>query len=164
MSVIGNEIQICFKNKINCYFDLLSFEIRVLYMSFDRFLLAVESRDLSQAGKILIRGSSLVKLSCLVNTFFRKKLLFTQAQTFCKINPLNPLRFTSHQKLRQMFTFSVFQFPTITDLNPGFGRRCYGYVFSNVTFIMLQKVPFWQFFPFWQNGTFETVHKIQFFL
>ena len=32
-------------------------------MSFDRFLLAVESRDLSQADKILIIGSSLVKLS-----------------------------------------------------------------------------------------------------
>ena len=30
----------------------------VLYMSFDRFLLAVESRDLSQADKIIIRVSS----------------------------------------------------------------------------------------------------------
>ena len=30
---------------------------KVLYMSFDRFLLAVESRDLSQADKILIRMS-----------------------------------------------------------------------------------------------------------
>ena len=35
----------------------------VLYMSFDRFLLAVESRDLSQADKILIRVSSFPKLS-----------------------------------------------------------------------------------------------------
>ena len=36
---------------------------QVLYMSFDRFLLAVESRDLSQADKILIRVSSFPKLS-----------------------------------------------------------------------------------------------------
>ena len=35
----------------------------VLYMSFDRFLLAVESRDLSQADKILISVSSFSKLS-----------------------------------------------------------------------------------------------------
>ena len=35
----------------------------VLYMSFERFLLAVESRDLSQADKILIRVSSFPKLS-----------------------------------------------------------------------------------------------------
>ena len=32
-------------------------------MSFDKFLLAVESRDLSQADKILIRVSSFSKLS-----------------------------------------------------------------------------------------------------
>ena len=43
---------------------------KVLYMLFDRFLLAVESRDLSQTDKILIIGSSLVELSSLVNTFF----------------------------------------------------------------------------------------------
>ena len=36
---------------------------KVLYMSFDRFLIAVESRDLSQADKILIRESSFLKLS-----------------------------------------------------------------------------------------------------
>ena len=36
-------------------FDLYS---KVLYMSFDRFLLAVESRDLSQADKSIIRVSS----------------------------------------------------------------------------------------------------------
>ena len=30
---------------------------RILYMSFDRFLLAVESRDLSQADKSIIRVS-----------------------------------------------------------------------------------------------------------
>ena len=33
-------------------------ETRVLYMSFDRFLLAVESRDRSQADKSIIRVSS----------------------------------------------------------------------------------------------------------
>ena len=35
----------------------------VLYMSFDRFLLAVESRDLSQANKSIIRVFSFPKLS-----------------------------------------------------------------------------------------------------
>ena len=35
----------------------------VLYMSFDKFLLAVESCDLSQADKIIIRLSSFPKLS-----------------------------------------------------------------------------------------------------
>ena len=39
------------------------FSSRVLFMLFDRFLLAVESRDLSQADKILIRVSSFPKLS-----------------------------------------------------------------------------------------------------
>ena len=39
-------------------------QIKVLYMSFDRFLLAVESRDLSQADKIFIKVvSSFPKLS-----------------------------------------------------------------------------------------------------
>ena len=36
---------------------------KVLYMSFDKFLLAVESRDLSQANKSIIRVSSFPKLS-----------------------------------------------------------------------------------------------------
>ena len=36
--------------------------IRVLYMSFDKFLLAVESRDLSEADKIVIRVSPFPKL------------------------------------------------------------------------------------------------------
>ena len=36
---------------------------RVLYMSFDRFLLAVESRDLSQVDKSIKRVSSFPKLS-----------------------------------------------------------------------------------------------------
>ena len=35
---------------------------KVLYMSFDKFLLAVESRDLSQADKRIIRVSSYPKL------------------------------------------------------------------------------------------------------
>ena len=41
----------------------------VLYMSFDRFLLAVEARDLSQTDTIFIIGS-LVKLSSLVNELY----------------------------------------------------------------------------------------------
>ena len=36
---------------------------RVLHMCFDRFLLAFESRDLSQADKIIIGVSSFPKLS-----------------------------------------------------------------------------------------------------
>ena len=38
-------------------------------MSFDRFLLAVKSRDLYQTDKILTIGFFWVKLSSLVNTF-----------------------------------------------------------------------------------------------
>ena len=41
---------------------LLPFVYKVLYMSFDKFLLAVESRDLSQANKSIIRVSSFPKL------------------------------------------------------------------------------------------------------
>ena len=44
-------------------FLYVSWPSKVLYMSFDRFLLAVESRDLSQADKIIIRVSSFPKLS-----------------------------------------------------------------------------------------------------
>ena len=35
---------------------------KVLYMSFDRFLLAVESRDLSQADKSIIKECTLKKI------------------------------------------------------------------------------------------------------
>ena len=62
-------------------------------MSFDKFLLAVESRDLSQA---IIRVSSFPKLSDGWQNFFF--CLSTEAWTFCKMNALNPLRFTSLQK------------------------------------------------------------------
>ena len=65
-----------------CAISLMKKEISLrssLYMPFDRFLLSFESRDLSQTDKILIIGSSLVKLSSLVNTFFLKKVLFPQA-------------------------------------------------------------------------------------
>ena len=46
--------------------DLLSWSVRqtkALYMSFDKFLLAVESRDLSQADKSIIRVSFFFCLS-----------------------------------------------------------------------------------------------------
>ena len=43
------------RNRVNKYY--------VLNMSFDRFLLAVESHDLSQANKSIIRVSSFPKLS-----------------------------------------------------------------------------------------------------
>ena len=39
----------------------VKFLVTVLYMSFDRFLLAVESRDLSQADTSIIRVSSFPK-------------------------------------------------------------------------------------------------------
>ena len=42
---------------------LLPTTARVLYMSFDKFLLAVESRDLFQADKSIIIVSSFPKLS-----------------------------------------------------------------------------------------------------
>ena len=61
-------------------------------MSFDRFLFVVESRDLSQADKGIIRVSSFPKQ----NFFFC--LSTTEAWTFCKINALNLLIFTAHQK------------------------------------------------------------------
>ena len=41
----------------------IDFGSSTVYMSFDRFLLTVESRDLSQADKILIRVSFFPKLS-----------------------------------------------------------------------------------------------------
>ena len=39
-------------------FQNLGYKIRVLYMSFEKFLLAVESGDLSQADKSIVRVSS----------------------------------------------------------------------------------------------------------
>ena len=39
-------------------------ETEVLYMSFDKFLLAVESRDLSQADKSITRVSFFPKVVC----------------------------------------------------------------------------------------------------
>ena len=69
----------------------------VLYMTFDRFLLAVESRDLSQADKSIIRVSSFPKISDGYQNFFFC-LSTTEAWTFCKMNALNPLIFTSQQK------------------------------------------------------------------
>ena len=49
---------VCFKGGI-----IVSTETQVLYMSLDWFLLAVESRDLSEADKSIIRVSSSPKLS-----------------------------------------------------------------------------------------------------
>ena len=46
-----------------CFVLCLAQLSKALYMPFDRFLLAVESLDLSQADKILIRVSSFPKLS-----------------------------------------------------------------------------------------------------
>ena len=52
---------------MNCNALLVNFSnfdlSQVLYMSSDRFLLTVDSRDLSQADKIIIRVSTFPKLS-----------------------------------------------------------------------------------------------------
>ena len=63
---------------------------KVLYMSFDKFLLAVESRDLSQADKSIIRVSSFPKLflndkiysSAIHHTALEKKTLLYY---FCQL-------------------------------------------------------------------------------
>ena len=49
----------------------------VLYMSFDKFILAVESRDLSQADKSIIRVSSFPKLflNDKINSYTKKNYL-----------------------------------------------------------------------------------------
>ena len=49
---------------------LLPFVYEVLYVSFDKFLLAVESRDLSQADKSIIRVSFFPKLRMSSRTSF----------------------------------------------------------------------------------------------
>ena len=64
-----------------------------IYMSFDKFLLDVESRDLPQAGKKKLWVSSFSKLG--LSSIQESSGL---TWTFCKMNTLNPLKFTSHQK------------------------------------------------------------------
>ena len=69
---------------------------KVLYMSFDKFLLAVESRDLSQADKSIKECLLSQRQVMDGRTSFH---VFPQVRPeFCKMNGLNPLRFTSHQK------------------------------------------------------------------
>ena len=53
-----------YQKKPCCYYNPAWFKkyAKVLYMSFDKFLLAVESRDLSQADKSIVRVSSFPKL------------------------------------------------------------------------------------------------------
>jgi hypothetical protein len=48
----------------------------VLYMSFDKFLLAVESRDLSQADKSVTRVSSFPKLFLNDTVTYTKKTIW----------------------------------------------------------------------------------------
>ena len=62
-------------------------ELKVLYMSFERFLLAAESRDLSQADKSIIRVSSfsiLQNFNFWMITVMPKKTIWHLAR-FCKI-------------------------------------------------------------------------------
>jgi hypothetical protein len=51
-------------------YNSTSMSTMVLYMSFDKFFLAVESRELSQADKSIIRVSSFPKLSDGQQNFF----------------------------------------------------------------------------------------------
>ena len=69
---------------------------RLLHICFDRFLLAFESRDLSQADNSIIRVSSFPSWVMGSRTFF--SVSTTEPWTFCKMNALNPLKFTSHKK------------------------------------------------------------------
>ena len=65
-------------------------------MSFDKFLLAVESRDLSQADKSIIRGFSFSKL------FLNDKILsYTKKNTYLALGNLAKLMFWSiyHSKI-----------------------------------------------------------------
>ena len=60
----GFELEVNFMCVYDCYgstgygVSSQGYKIRVLYISFDKFLLAVEIRDLSQADKSIIRVSS----------------------------------------------------------------------------------------------------------
>ena len=92
------------------WFPRVGHQSRVLYMSFDKFLLAVESRDLSQANKSIIRVSSFSKMSDGYHNFFFC-LSTTEALTFFKINALNPLKACSEIKET---TFWVGHFTTIS--------------------------------------------------
>ena len=67
-----------------------------LIMCSKKKTLAVESRDLSWQNPY--NRVFFAQVEFFGKHFFSEKLLFTQAQTFCKKNPLNPLRFTSHQR------------------------------------------------------------------
>ena len=56
---VGNTTKCCIfeiPQKV-VFFEIFLNWFKVLYMSFDKFLLAVESRDLSQADKSIIRVS-----------------------------------------------------------------------------------------------------------
>ena len=55
----------------------------VLYMSFDRFILAVESRDLSQADKIIKRDLNLRGLRALILQKVQTSSLKRQKKKFC---------------------------------------------------------------------------------
>ena len=69
---------------------LLPTTARVLYMSFDKFLLAVESRDLSQADKSIIIVSSFPKL------FLNDKIYsYTKKNNYLALGNLAKLMFWS---------------------------------------------------------------------
>ena len=82
---------------------------KVLYMCFDKFLLAVESRDLSQADKSIIRVYSFPKLRMSSRTSFsvsqqlRPELFANECSQFSHI-------YLSPEKLRKVFTFQSSKF------------------------------------------------------
>ena len=79
--------------------------IMVLHMCFERFLLAFESRDISQADKCLLSQTEWWVVELLFMS------LRPEAWTFCKMNFVNPIRFTSQQeKLSKVFTFQACKF------------------------------------------------------
>ena len=78
MTIISHIIIICKFRLVQIF--MYSQVSKVFYMSSDKFLLAVESRDLSQADKSIIRVSSFPKLSLndrIYSYMYQKKLFGT---------------------------------------------------------------------------------------
>ena len=74
---------------------------KVLYMSFDKFLLAVESRDLSQADKSIIRVSSFPKL------FLNDKIYHHTKKNYLALGNLAKLMFRSILSFKNLQDWKV---------------------------------------------------------
>ena len=122
------------KGKILLYLHPLILEADygtgVLYISIDRFLLAVESRDLSQTDKIFIIGSFFGQAELFGKHFFLKKTFVHPGSNFLQNKSSQSSEiYLSSKKLRQMFTFSILQ-----NLN-----------FWTVKFTVIPKKSIWHF-------------------